>query len=55
METYYNIFNYYISSYKAKNRNYELQTNMKELINKDIINNINYIIKNKDININLIR
>ena len=50
IEIYYNISSNYINSYDIKNRNYELLMNIKELINKDIINDINYINKNEDLN-----
>jgi len=50
IEIYYNICSNYINSYDVKNRNYELLMNMKELINKDIMDDINYIIKNEDLN-----
>ena len=49
IEIYYNICSDYINSYNIKNRNYELLINMNDLINKDIINDINYIINDKNI------
>ena len=49
IEVYYNICSDYINSYNIKNRNYELLINMNDLINKDIINDINYIINDKNI------
>ncbi len=46
IEIYYNICSNYINSYDVKNRNYELLINMKELINKDIMDDINYKLYN---------
>ena len=49
IEIYYRICENIINNYNIKNRNFEVLQNMKEIINKEIINDIKQIIKATDI------